>query len=130
MLRGRDSMELSDREIATVLAALDAWKDELSEGMDWICKVHDFRKHLPLSKREVDQLRQRLKSRHQAGESGEAIQSWRLLVPTYLATTNSQQDGNSDAPDFGPPVMPVLIHEAEGIRLVLGTHNYQDWSKP
>jgi hypothetical protein len=33
-------------------------------------------------------------------------------------------------PDFGEPDVPVLIHEAEGLRIVLGSHDYDDREKP
>ncbi len=76
------------------------------------------------------------------------MQEMKLLVPTYFESldrnggpTFSAQEtrgsasgvltGNgpgavpqaSEDSDFGPPFVPVVIHEAEGVRIVLGTHD-------
>src|SRR5262249_13774896 len=48
---------------------------------------------------------------------------WRMNVPTYLAS----QDLNG--PDFGESHVPVLIGEAEGIRLLLGADDWNDYEK-
>jgi hypothetical protein len=60
----------------------------------------------------------------------EELQELKLMVPTYLAERFATEDSNSDQPDFGEPNVPVLIREAEGVRIVLGTHEYEDYEKP
>jgi len=32
--------------------------------------------------------------------------------------------------DFGEPNVPVLIREGDGVRIVLGSHDYNDYTKP
>src|SRR5262249_21385044 len=47
-----------------------------------------------------------------------------LIVPTYYGERNSKQAGMEDEPDFGDPLVPVLVREADGVRIVLGSHDY------
>jgi hypothetical protein len=54
----------------------------------------------------------------------------RLVVPTYNYQLYGEQVDRYELPEFGEPHVPVLIHEAEGVRIVLGTHDYNDYSKP
>src|SRR5207253_9811775 len=51
----------------------------------------------------------------------------KLSVPTYYGTVNCKR--NVAGEDFDEPNVPVLIHEAEGVRIVLGTHDYNDVEK-
>jgi hypothetical protein len=37
---------------------------------------------------------------------------------------------NGEKSGFGDQGVPVLIHEADGVRIVLGTHDYNDHEKP
>lgn len=53
----------------------------------------------------------------------------RLLVPTYVGHRNCVL-GLDDNDDFDEPNVPVLIHPAEGVRVVLGTHDYEDYHVP
>jgi hypothetical protein len=46
----------------------------------------------------------------------------RLLVPTYHAGLTPAEAGCRTS-DFGPPHVAVLIDEAEGVRIVLGSHD-------
>lgn len=48
----------------------------------------------------------------------------KLSVPTYYGHRNAKSD--QDGEDFGEPTMPVLVHEADGIRIVLGSHDRHD----
>jgi hypothetical protein len=53
----------------------------------------------------------------------------KLTVPTYYGAANSKQNvigGN----DFEAPNVSILIHEAEGVRIVVGTHDFSDLEKP
>lgn len=53
----------------------------------------------------------------------------KLSVPTYYGRAYVKQNVLADT-DFDVPNVPVLIHEAEGIRVVLGTHDFDDMEKP
>jgi len=54
---------------------------------------------------------------------------FKMMVPTYHAEMAAKA-GLTDNNDFGEPSVPVLICDAEGVRIVLGTHDYKDFSKP
>jgi hypothetical protein len=60
----------------------------------------------------------------------ETIQELKLTVPTYVANMPKKETEADDAGDFARPYVPVLIHQAEGVRIVLGTHNYEDYERP
>ena len=52
----------------------------------------------------------------------------KLYIPTYYpngAAPNHDGDEN-----FGDPRVPVLIRRADGVRIVLGTHDYWDSDSP
>jgi hypothetical protein len=124
-------MRLTDREMATIYAALIAWEDELSEGEKWITSIYDFRDHSPLSLHEVRDLRKRFRGREETVECADMPATWKLFIPTYVGSQYKLQKAESTPwPDFAPPNVPVLIHEADGIRLLLGTHDWEDNSKP
>jgi hypothetical protein len=63
-------------------------------------------------------------------EEEEAAQELKLIVPTYLANMPRKQSKTDDSPEFGNPYIPILVREAEGVRIVLGTHDYEDGEKP
>ena len=54
----------------------------------------------------------------------------RLEVPTYNANLFPKEVESDRMPEFGPPDLPVLIHQADGVRIVLGSHDLDDLSKP
>lgn len=54
----------------------------------------------------------------------------RFTVPTYNANRFPDEVAAGRMPEFGPPDLPVVIREAEGIRIVLGTHDRDDSAKP
>lgn len=56
----------------------------------------------------------------------------RLLVPTYYRHANSDEREAKEvgSSDFGLPIVPVLVHPADGLRIVLGSHDINDLSKP
>jgi len=53
-----------------------------------------------------------------------------MTVPTYNATLYAADVSANLKPEFGDPFTPVLIREADGVRIVLGTHDYEDMQKP
>jgi hypothetical protein len=53
---------------------------------------------------------------------------WALEVPTYYGARNAALD--EVAEDFAPPSVPVLVSEAHGLRIVLGTHDVEDVHMP
>jgi hypothetical protein len=50
------AIKITQRELATVLPALEYWKEELAEGEEWIPESNYFRKHTPLTAAEIDAL--------------------------------------------------------------------------
>jgi hypothetical protein len=54
----------------------------------------------------------------------------KLAVPTYVRNLQERKAHTDENPDFGSPHVPVLIHEADGVRIVLGTHDYDDYDTP
>jgi hypothetical protein len=54
----------------------------------------------------------------------------KLLVPTYNFDLYPEEVERGEVPEFGAPDVPVLIREAAGVRIVLGTHDYDDLEKP
>ena len=63
-----------------------------------------------------------------AGRSERGSPELRLLLPTYVGRRNSVLGMDSD--DFGNPYIPVLVHLAEGLRIVLGSQSYEDFDAP
>jgi hypothetical protein len=55
---------------------------------------------------------------------------FRVRVPTYNAKLHSEEVERGEKPEFGDPEVPVLIRESAGIRIVLGSHDYEDMQKP
>src|ERR1051325_7675918 len=56
------------------------------------------------------------------------IEGFEMMVPTY---NGKWLDGTNGAPvDFDDPQVPVLVCPADGVRIVLGSHDYLDMSKP
>lgn len=53
------------------------------------------------------------------------MEELKLLVPTYLGRLSVNSGVEIDA-DFGDPHVPVLVHSADGVRVVLATHDYLD----
>ncbi len=58
------------------------------------------------------------------------MQELKLFVPTYYGAMHAKTPTSQGDEDFGEPSVPVLIQEAEGIRVVLGAHGIDDSEKP
>ncbi len=58
------------------------------------------------------------------------MREMKLEVPTYNASYYSREVEREEMPDFGDPIWPVLIHESDGVRIALGTHDIKDTKKP
>jgi hypothetical protein len=56
------------------------------------------------------------------------LAEWRLWVPTYFGRANCIR--GVDGEDFDNPHVQVLVHQAEGVRIVLGSHDYEDMNAP
>ncbi len=57
----------------------------------------------------------------------EKMDALKLMVPTY---NGRWLDGSEiELADFDEPSVPVLVHQADGVRVVLGTHDH-DYEKP
>jgi hypothetical protein len=49
-------------------------------------------------------------------------------VPTYYGGRTAA--GDEYLPEFGGPYVPVITHSADGVRIVLGSHEWQDVDHP
>jgi hypothetical protein len=58
------------------------------------------------------------------------MQELKLLVPTYNGKAFESQVSAGKLHEFGVPRVPVLIREADGVRIVLGTHDYEENGAP
>lgn len=58
------------------------------------------------------------------------MQELMLTVPTYYGAAQANPKWYPDMEEFDEPSVPVLIREAEGVRIVLGTTNWQDFKRP
>jgi len=114
--------------MATIFAALIAWEDELSEGERWLTSIYDFGEHAPLSKQEVRELRDQLRKGGHITYQHDEPAMWKMSVPTYLGA--QAHDGKIDWPDFTEPNAPVLVHEFEGVRVLMGTHDRMNQDRP
>lgn len=66
----------------------------------------------------------------QITKCGLTILGFNLSVPTYNASYFADEVDNGTKEEFGNPTVPILVHEADGVRIVLGTHDYDDLEKP
>ena len=57
------------------------------------------------------------------------MEGLKLVVPTYYGNTGGKPEFAAKD-EFDEPSVPVLIREADGVRLVLGTHDFEDLEKP
>lgn len=64
------------------------------------------------------------------GESPVKPHQFRLTVPTYNANYFDKVTHETLMEEFSEPNVPVLVHEADGVRIVLGTHDYDEMDKP
>jgi hypothetical protein len=53
-----------------------------------------------------------------------------FVVPTYFGHAIARGKAPPSREEFAEPNVPVLISEAEGLRIVLGTHDPDDDEKP
>lgn len=58
------------------------------------------------------------------------LKSLRLNVPTYYGSVAEETAAEFELPEFGEPSAPVLVHESEGVRIILGTHDFEDIERP
>jgi hypothetical protein len=127
-------MHLTNRELATIIESLGYWEDCLHEDDSWIWHSSRFQTESPLTREQICDLMSRLdEATKQSGCScGEWVPAWTysLKIPTYLGHQKAVDESRAPLGDFTRPNTPVLIVPADGIRVVLGTHDYNDTSKP
>lgn len=58
------------------------------------------------------------------------VDEFKLTVPTYYGDFCPREVSEGMRRDFDGPEAPVVIREAEGVRIVLGTHDYDDCDRP
>lgn len=51
------------------------------------------------------------------------MEGFKLSIPTYNANLFPDQVAAGTIPEFGPPYVPMVIREADGARIVLGSHD-------
>lgn len=117
-------MRLTRREIATIQVALRSWRAQMKDKRNPTSLSDLFIDELPLSVKEIDRLCDRLAESQVAPKVCKVTETWRMNVPTYLAAQDTS------GPDVGEPHVPILIGDAEGIRLLLGTNDWNDYEKP
>jgi hypothetical protein len=86
-----------------------------------------FSEHLPLSPKEIDSLCDRLAKSREAPHLSSKWSPGSVQVPTFYG---HRKNLGSNQEEFAPPLASVLIGEADGIRLILGTDNADDDEKP
>ena len=58
------------------------------------------------------------------------MQEFRLVVPTYNASYFAEEVERGEMPEYGLPQSAVLIRVVNGVRVVLGSHDFEDIEKP
>src|SRR5690349_19453884 len=58
------------------------------------------------------------------------MSEFKLHVPTYNKGEFRQNTAPQDLPEFGEPYVPVVIRPTDGIRIVLGSHDFWDANVP
>jgi len=58
------------------------------------------------------------------------LQELKLVVPTYNARCFANEVERGEKQEFGEPFVHVLVREADGVRIVLGSHDFSDNDKP
>ena len=58
------------------------------------------------------------------------MRDYKVIVPTYNADLFPLEVEKHLMPEFGSPEVPVLVYLADGLRVVLGTHDPEDMDKP
>jgi len=120
-------MEFTERQLATLDAALLAWERRLADGANWIKSVYDFGGHAPLTIPEVQMLRSEIASEVGQPATRRGQEMWKLTIPTFRG---AQEEDRFCWTDFTEPNAPVVVHGGTDIRVVMGTHDAKDFSKP
>jgi len=120
-------MRLSQREIATVRAALRLWRAHLKQVGNPSNVSDLFTRHLPLSPKEIDRLADRIGKGREVPHLSRDWAPACLAVPTYYG---HREDRKPDEPDFADPFVPVAVGEVEGVRLILGSDDPNDDEAP
>ena len=68
-------------------------------------------------------------SRHGRPESNHAPEL-PLRVPTYYGSVSEHQTSVMPKAEFDVPNVPVLVRQADGVRIVLGSHDFDDMTVP
>lgn len=58
------------------------------------------------------------------------MREFRMHVPTYNASAFPKEVEAGERPDFGDPYVPVVVRDADGVRIVLGSLDYSDCDAP
>ena len=58
------------------------------------------------------------------------MDDFKTIVPTYYGDAFSEQVALGNVKELSEPFVPFVVRVDSGIRIVLGTHEYEDLSKP
>jgi hypothetical protein len=58
------------------------------------------------------------------------MQVLKLMVPTFNGSHFPGKVSRHAMPEYGRTETPVLVCEADGVRIILGSHDYHDFEKP
>jgi hypothetical protein len=53
-----------------------------------------------------------------------------LMVPTYYGAAQVNTESFPDKEEYDEPRVPVVVQDAEGVRVILGTSDFNDMNKP
>ncbi|WP_254512958.1 hypothetical protein [Anatilimnocola floriformis] len=126
-------MKFTERELSTIVEALDFWEEGLYDEDQRIMDESQLSRESPLSQREVRDLLQRfLDEREKANSSSRDDVGAELVVfvPTYVRERNLTISPNTEAGEYTYSKTPILIGCSSGLRLILGARDKSDVSKP
>jgi hypothetical protein len=55
---------------------------------------------------------------------------FKLHIPTYYGDADDPSGPAKGKQEFDTPIVPVVVREADGVRIVLGSHDYDDMRAP
>ena len=93
-------------------------------------ECHNFSGHSPLTRDEVDDLRYKLKESREVVTGNHASESWHVEVPTFVGHQEELRKSTEESTDFAEPYVPILFYEEDGVRIIFGTGDKEDDSKP
>jgi hypothetical protein len=113
--------------MATIHVALRFWRAHVKKLGNPTVNSDILSRYLPLSPREIDALTDRLSKVREAPLLEGGWSPGCVQVPTFFG---HQENRALNQAEFDEPLVSVLIGEADGLRLILGTDDPEDDEKP